>query len=76
MKDAMPVEDAVRVRVNYDSGGLTILEVDMLEGTASEFHRMPAALSYDGRLFGKSAFNSDTNRAYYRSDVRVAYAVR
>lgn len=39
------------------------------------FKRLPAAVTYDGRIFGKSCYDSDRNVAIYRTDVRAAVAV-
>jgi hypothetical protein len=36
------------------------------------FKKLPAALEYEGRIYGKSGFNSDKNRAYYKAGMPLA----
>lgn len=40
------------------------------------FKRLPAAVIYDGRTFGKSCYDSDRNVAIYCTDVKVARATK
>jgi len=40
------------------------------------FKKLPAALEYEGRIYGKSGFNSDKNRAYYKAGVPLARRIR
>jgi hypothetical protein len=35
----------------------------------------PAAIEYEGRKYGKSCFNSDRFRIYYRTDMMASVAV-
>jgi hypothetical protein len=42
----------------------------------ASFKRLPAAVTYLGRTFGKSCYDSDRNVAIYRTDVSVARAAR
>lgn len=34
----------------------------------AEFRRLPAAINFEGKAYGKSGWNSDHNVAYYRTD--------
>ncbi len=47
-----------------------VLEVDCK--SADLFDSLPAVVSFQGRLFGKTGWNSDRNRAYYRTDALIA----
>lgn len=38
------------------------------------FKALPANVEYEGRLYSKTAYNSDIMRAYYRTGVSLAVA--
>jgi hypothetical protein len=74
--EARALSGVVKVVDVHCSGNVGYLAVD-LEGRAYEaFRRLPAALEFQGRVYGKSAYSSDTMRAYYRTDVPLATEVR
>ena len=41
-----------------------------------EFKALPNAVEFGGKVLGKSAWSSDTNRAYFQSNVMVAIPVK
>ena len=53
------------------SEGITCLVVDCKD--FDHFVTLPAALSYQGHVCGKTGWNSDKNAAYYQSNAKVAY---
>ena len=70
---AQSVNDVVLLRlVETLPDGVTVLTVDMAD--YAHFIRSPMALRFNGRLYGRSGWNSDRHVAYYRSDVRPAFA--
>lgn len=63
-------------------GAYSIVAAAWVEGTFclvldcenyQEYHDLPAALSYEGRVCAKTGWNSDKNVAYYQSNRTVAY---
>lgn len=56
-------------------GDLSILVV-AIEPVYSAFQQLPEVVSFEGRFFGKSAWNSDRGQAYFRSDYKFATVVR
>lgn len=40
--------------------------------TYQSFKRLPNALEFHGRLYGKTGYNSDTLKAYYSTNVHMA----
>lgn len=42
----------------------------------SVYSTLPAAIEFEGKRYGKSGWNSDTCKCFYRTDVRVAFAVK
>ena len=70
---AQPVNDAVLLRlVETLPDGVTVLTVDVAD--YMHFIRSPMALRFNGRLYGRSGWNSDRHVGHYRSDVRPAFA--
>jgi hypothetical protein len=41
-----------------------------------DYMRLPSVVSYNGRMMGKTGWNSDKNVAYYQSTANVLHAVR
>ncbi len=55
--------------------GISILTVAIgSDDPCGDYLALPDAVTFEGRLYGKSAYNSDTFRAYYRTDKRIAVA--
>lgn len=52
--------------------GVTALKVDCYDFDA--YQALPSVVEFDGRLFGKTGWNSDTGLGCYRDDCRVARA--
>lgn len=67
------VAGAVVVRTKAEVEGTLYVEVDCLDDYQT-YKALPDVLEVDGRIVGKSAFNSDRHVAYYRSDLLVALA--
>lgn len=40
------------------------------------FKKLPAAVEYEGRIYGKSGYNSDRNKAYYKAGLPLARRVK
>jgi hypothetical protein len=40
-----------------------------------DFKALPSAIEYDGKVLGKTGWNSDSNRACYKSGVPLAKGV-
>jgi len=38
------------------------------------FASLPDVVQYNGQIFGKTGWNSDSEKAYYRNDAKVALA--
>lgn len=65
------------ITVDGYADGLQCITVDIdPDDPYGSFKKLPAAIEYNGRVFGKSAYNSDSNRAYYRTDTAIARVVR
>ena len=69
-KTATAVKDAVVVEQAYDLEGQGWLVVAIHGDAYQAFKKLPDALMYDGQIYGKSAFDSDRMRAYFRTGVR------
>ncbi|MHC4296473.1 MAG: hypothetical protein ACYS7Y_04160 [Planctomycetota bacterium] len=50
------------------------LTMDMEEGTYTEYKSFPNLVDYDGRRYGKSAWNSDTMEVVYTTGAVSNYA--
>lgn len=63
------IADAVEIESSTEYQGILFAEVaiDPADPYGS-FKKLPAAIIYQGRELGKSCYDSDKNRAYYRSD--------
>lgn len=70
--------NALVIETVENLGNLTILVVSLGEGqhwdAYQAFKRLPAVICYNGQNFGKSCWNSDKNKAYYRNDYAIAFA--
>lgn len=64
--------DAVVIMQEYVIEGDHILHV-RCEGY-NDFARLPQAVEFQGKLFGKSGWNSDNNEAFYKDSLTVAVA--
>lgn len=51
--------------------GAMVVTISLADGFES-YKRLPQALSYDGRLYGKTGWNSDLMVCYYRDDAAMA----
>jgi hypothetical protein len=63
---------------------LSILQAETLDGVLccmvtctdyDHYKRLPEVTSYNGRLLGKTGWNSDTQRAHYQSNALMAKVV-
>ena len=56
--------------------GVKWIVTDIPEGTYEEFQRLPAVVSFEGRLYGQTGWNSDRCKVYYNDDQPIAKAVK
>jgi hypothetical protein len=61
------------IMVHHAGQGETIAEVDCED--YDHFTTLPDVVSYDGIILGKTGWNSDTGRAYYKSRAQVLKVV-
>jgi hypothetical protein len=73
---ATPVPGALVVEPSsYDGDYFLTVDIDPDDPYGS-FKALPEALEYEGRVYGKSAYDSDRNRAYYKAGIPVAAPAR
>lgn len=74
--NANPVKNAVVIESVENCENITFLTVDLGGGEHWDMYqsycRLPNVVEHNGKLFGKSCWNSDNGRAYYRSDLKIA----
>lgn len=74
---ANPVKNAVVVECVENYENVTFLTVSLGGGEHWDmwqtYSKLPAVVEFNGKLFGKSCWNSDNGRGYYRSDIPVAF---
>ena len=70
---AASASTAVRVLGRDEMDGVSCLTVPCPEDYET-FRTLPQAVTFDGRTYGLTGFNSDRHVAYYRSDAAVAGA--
>lgn len=75
--NANPVKNAVVIEEINTCEGVTFLTV-CLNGSEhwdmyQSYCKLPDVVEFDGKVFGKSCWNSDYGRAYYRSDMKIAF---
>jgi hypothetical protein len=66
MSKAQPIAHSIEVSHHYLHEGIGYLEVPIIDYDTVK--ALPAALSFEGRRYGKTAWNSDRCVAYYRTD--------
>jgi hypothetical protein len=75
---ANPVKNAVVVESIQDCEGVRFLTVSLGGGEHWDmfqtYSKLPNVVEFNGQLFGKSCWDSDKGRAYYRSDMAIATA--
>lgn len=71
---AKTITDAIVVSASHIIEGETVLETSCSD--FEQFCSLPAVVAFEGRVCGKSGWSSDTNRACYKSSMRVAYGVK
>jgi hypothetical protein len=73
---ANSVKNAVVVESVQNCEGVTFLTVSLGGGEHWDmwqaYSKLPAVVEFNGRLFGKSCWDSDKGRGYYRSDISIA----
>jgi hypothetical protein len=73
---ANPVKNGLVVEAVQNCEGVTFLTVSLGGGEHWDmfqtYSKLPQVVEFEGRLFGKSCWNSDNGRAYYRSDATIA----
>jgi len=74
MKTAKPLENALIVKsVETLPDGVKVVTLDCRDWAA--FGQSPSALEYDGEVFGRTGWNSDTHIVYYRTDAKPAFGL-
>lgn len=51
--------------------GVRVMTLPLSNGFAS-YEALPSVLSYEGKRYGKTGWNSDNNIGYYRDDAKIA----
>ena len=76
---AVAIGDALAVEL-YDYHGVGFAVADLHGETHFDlwrmYERLPSVIAVDGRLYGKSGWDSDREKAYYRSDKAFASSIR
>lgn len=73
MMHAEAVKNVVAVLALHSIEGQSILET-----SCSDYHTyalLPTALLFEGRVYGKTGWNSDTGRACFKTGVPLATAI-
>jgi hypothetical protein len=74
---ATAVTKSMTVQRAFDHEGIGYIYTGITpDDPYGSFKRLPAAITYLGRTFGKSCYDSDRNIAVYRTDVHAARAAR
>lgn len=74
MKTAKTVQDLYAInRIETLPNGVKVLILSVAD--FNEFKQLPQALEYEFQVYGKSAWNSDRNECYFRTDKRLARTV-
>lgn len=76
MKPAKPIPGALLVEPSTCDGDYFLTADIDPDDPYGSFKKLPAAVEYEGRIYGKTAYNSDRNRAYYKAGVPVARRVK
>jgi len=72
MKRALKVENSVIVNtVETLPTGVKVLTIDY----CGDYTQIPKALLYEGKVYGRSGWNSDRNTVYFRSDIKLAFSI-
>ena len=70
---AHTVKDAIVITCVHRMDGQLVLEMECADFDA--YKALPAVVSYDGVVCGKTGWSSDRNYACYKSGVPLAYKV-
>lgn len=72
--NANPAKNAIKIDlVEKFPNGITCLITTC--GDYDYYASLPCVIEFEGRLFGKTGWNSDTNNACYKSHTSVAFKV-
>jgi hypothetical protein len=74
VEQAYELEGTKWLVVRLDSRTVPLTEHGNVDYVA--FKKLPGFVMYDGTVYGKSGFNSDSHRAYYKTGIAYATAVR
>jgi len=66
---AKPHNDMVAITAHYFMDNIGVLEIKVND---TDYLAQPQVLEYEGRLYGKSSWNSDTMLVCYRTDKQMA----
>jgi hypothetical protein len=67
-------KDYISVKASMVLEGQLVVEVDCED--YDYYRSLPAAITFDGKLLGKTGWNSDRNYACYKQGVMLAKVVR
>ena len=71
---ATPIENAITIRsAETLPDGVKVVQLDVADYI--DFIRSPHAIEYDGVVYGRSGWSSDSHVVYYRSDKLPAYSL-
>ena len=71
---ATPIENAITIRsAETLPDGVKVVQLDVADYI--DFIRSPHAIEYNGAVYGRSGWNSDSHVVYYRSDKLPAYSL-
>lgn len=67
MTDKIPIKDHQKL-----DGDVECVIIGMDNGSYACYRALPGAITFRGRLYGKSSWNSDKDECCYRTDKAVA----
>lgn len=72
MKRAKRIDDIVVLAAGECEG-----EFYLVTGCADydNFRQLPGAVAFEGRRYGRTGWNSDSNQAYYKANAALAVAL-
>tara|TARA_R100000008_G_C3527117_1_gene137177 strand:+ start:448 stop:678 length:231 start_codon:yes stop_codon:yes gene_type:complete len=74
MKVATPLENALVVRDALTlPDGVGVVMIDCYDYV--EYKRTPSGIVYDGKVYGRTGWNSDKHVVYYRTDAKPAFGL-
>lgn len=69
---AVPVPNGVAVESSYYAFGSHWLTISVGVNNYEGFESSPVGLTFDGRTYGRTGWNSDNGRVYYSTGMKFA----